>query len=386
MRIANDIENSIRRIRKELYGHPEPALEERWTTDFILAECRRIGLEILPLKSKTGVLARLRSGGNRAVMLRADIDAVALEHPLRQPFGKAAHRCGHDMHTAALLGAAETLAACRLKYDVYFLFQPAEEGLKGASHLLCRGLRTAADKPLVAVFGIHNRPDIASGDIVAQIGPRMAGKTCFRMTVQGRTGHGGEPHKCRDPIVCAAQIVTAAQTIVSRGIAPLDACVFSFCSINGGSETNLAPESVNMTGSIRAFDDGLRGFALRRLTELSEGIAAAMGCTVRVQRTLDNPSVLNPDCLQGCAHAAALAAAEAYGRRVLDGVAPALGSEDFSLYGELAPVYYYWVGSGRPDGAPNPPWHDPKFCADEGFMSVAAALYAEAALAAMKLL
>lgn len=367
-------------VRQQLHLHPEPAKCEEWTTALIAAECKDMGLELLPLRFPTGALARLRGSGDSAVLLRADIDAVSLEHPLRQPFGRAAHRCGHDWHTAALLGAARLLSTLEKKptSDVYFLFQPAEEGLAGAQLMLTSGLRTAIDKPLTAVFGMHNRPDIPAGDIVAEAGPRMAGKTCFRVTVFGKTGHGGEPHRCIDPIVAACQVVTAAQTIVSRGIDPLKACVFSFCSIMGGSETNLAPESVTMTGSVRAFDDGIRDFAFARLTAIAEGVCTALGCSVRVQRTLDNPTVDNCVSLLPVAKAAA----QAVGTRVLTGVTPAMGSEDFSLYGELAPYFYYWVGSGKPNGEANAPWHDPAFEADEGFLPAAIKLFANAALLA----
>ena len=368
-------------IYQSLHDHPEPSGEEVWTTDMLKSELTLIGLEILPLRIQTGVAARLRGCGNCAVALRADIDAVTLEFPLRRPFGKASHTCGHDCHTAALLTAAELLASLPVEQrpnDVYFLFQPAEETVQGAAAMLNGGLRTIIDKPLTAVYGIHNRPEADAGMIVAEAGPRMAAKLDFELTVLGTGGHGGEPQLCRDPIVAAAQIVNAAQTIVSRSTAPQEACVVSFCSVQGGSTLNFAPTSVTMTGSIRSLDDGMQKKAFDRLKEIAESVAALNGCTARIQRTADIPVTMCSDSLLDSARAAAGRVIDSIGGGFIS-LAPAMGADDFALYAELAPTFYFWVGSGKV-GCENAPWHDRAFEADKGFLPAATLLYAECAL------
>lgn len=368
-------------IRERLHEHPEPSGEEVWATDLIKHECERLGLELLPVNTPTGCAARLRSNGGSAVALRADIDAVTLEFPLRRPFGKASHTCGHDHHTAALLMAAELLAAnrSRLNNDVYFIFQPAEETLQGAANMLNGGLRNAFDKPLTGVFGLHNRPELKAGDIVAAPGVRMAAKLDFELTILGVGGHGGEPQLCRDPIVAAAQLINAAQTIVSRSTAPQDACVVSFCSVNGGSQKNFAPTSVELTGSIRALSAQVQAEAYQRLTELAESIAAVNGCTARIQRAAQVPASGIDVRLAKKAMSAAQSVIAELGRGGIVAAPPAMGADDFALYSELAPTCYYWVGSA-PEGEEARPWHDRQFKADPGFLPAAALLYAYSAL------
>ena len=377
----NKLTEYYRGVFNNLHEHPEPSGEEVWTTEFILGECKRIGLEILPLRMQTGVLARLRGCGAKAVALRADIDAVTLEYPLRRPFGKAAHTCGHDGHTAALLMAAEML--CSLpesarKNDIYFIFQPAEETMQGAAQMLNFGLRTAFDKPLTAIYGIHNRPEVPAGDIVAEVGARMAAKCDFAITVLGVGGHGGEPHLCRDPIIASAALINSAQTIVSRSTAPQDACVVSVCSIHGGSEKNFAPTGVELTGSIRGLSDEVVSAAYARLMELAENTAAMYGCTARMQRTAYSPVTNCSPALYKNARAAAEAVFADIGGGFAS-PAPAMGGDDFALLAELAPTFYYWVGSGKADGT-SVPWHDRAFEADPGFLPAAALLYAYSAL------
>lgn len=368
-------------IRERLWEHPEPSGEEAWATELIRHECERMGLELLPVRCETGAVARLRGSGSCAVALRADIDAVRLEFPLRRPYGKAAHTCGHDHHTAALLMAAELLTANRaiLKNDVYFIFQPAEETLQGAMSMLSGGLRKVIDKPLTAVYGLHNRPELKAGDIVAAQGVRMAGKMDFELTVLGTGGHGGEPQLCRDPIVASAQIINAAQTIVSRSIAPLDPCVVSFCSVNGGSQQNFAPTSVTMTGSIRAILPRVMTAAFDKLKQLAEDIAAANGCTARIQRMAEVPASGIDSRVAGAAMSAAQSVISELGSGSIVYASPAMGADDFALYAELAPTCYYWVGSGTPGEAVHP-WHDREFKAAEGFLPAAALLYAYSAL------
>ncbi len=368
-------------LYEALHEHPEPSGEEVWTTESIKAECNAIGLEILPMRLQTGLVARLRGCGDRAVALRADIDAVTLEYPLRRPFGKAAHYCGHDCHTAALLTAARMLSLLpqsERKNDIYFIFQPAEETMRGAELLLSCGLRTAFDKPLTAIYGIHNRPEVKAGDIAAESGPRMAAKCDFAISILGVGGHGGEPQLCRDPIVAAAELITSAQTIVSRSTAPQDACVLSFCSVNGGSAKNFAPTGVELTGSIRTLSDEVMQAAYARLSELTDGICALYGCTARIQRTAFSPVTYCSERLLHMARSAAQAALADTGCGFAS-PAPAMGADDFAHFAELAPTFYYWVGSGKADGS-SVPWHDRAFEADEGFFPSAVLLYAYSAL------
>ena len=226
------------------------------------------------------------------------------------------------------------------------------------------------------LFGLHNRPELPTGTIAVMEGPVMAGKSHFTITLHGKSGHGGSPHKCTDVIVAGAAVVNALQTVVSRDTDPLDSVVCSVLSIHAGTPDNFVPDVLTMTGSIRFHQEWAHQKARRRLEELTTGVAAAYGCTAEVAFHPGVPATVNSPELTALARKAALELVKP------DKVAtprPDMGSEDFAVFGQHIPAFFYWLGSGFP-GQANPCWHNEHFRTDDSALPLAAALLAQSAL------
>ena len=349
-------------IERELHRNPEVAFREFNTTRIVSDELRSIGFEIIEMELETGVVARLNTGKNGPVIgLRADIDGIeqqeAVDRPDKSVNDGVMHACGHDVHTVGLLGAAMALADARdsLSGDVVVIFQPAEETIAGARRLISRGLFEKA--PLSALFGLHNTPDLMVGQIGLRRGTLMSAKDDFRIIVSGVGGHGAFPHLCIDPIVASCAIVEALQSIVSRNVSPQDTAVISVCSIHGGSASNLIPNEVYMTGNTRTFDTAVQEMVIRRLKETVANTAAAYGCTAEVEHNAAAPPLVNSDVLYDIARTAAgMTVAAEHIREV----PVCFASEDFALYGEFVPAFFYFLGSGT-EGGLNAPWHNARF-------------------------
>lgn len=365
-------------LKNELHENPEASLAEYKTTARIRSLLEERGIELLDTGLATGVVGLLRGGqSGKTVLLRADIDAILHPDNPEQYF----HGCGHDFHTACLYGAACCLSGHReqLKGNVVLLFQPAEETTSGVRTLFEHGFDKLLERNGVKpdyVFGLHNRPEVPTGRIVVHEGELMAGKTNFRITINGKTGHGGSPHLCTDPIVAAAAFIDAVQTIVSRNTAPLDACVCSVCSIHSGTEDNFAPERAVLTGSIRALKNDVRRFAEERLCMLAENIGQAYGCRTEVELLPQVSSVINP---AGMIELAREAAGMVVERENIVDSEPCLGGEDFSLLGERYPAFFFWLGSGGENGG-QPAWHTRDFHTDDKALAFGGALLAACAL------
>ena len=348
--------------RKVLHEEPERGLAEYKTTEYIKSVCAGYPLKLIDIGMETGAVYWLDAGQTETVALRTDIDALPTENGPQ-------HLCGHDAHTATMLGAVHYLCAVKesLPYNVLFVFQPAEEGTRGAEAMIKHGLFDKAPQKPVRMFGIHNRPEVDCGDVVVHRGPLMSEKSIYTITYSGKTGHGSTPHKCIDPIVASATFVTSLQTVVSKNVDPFEPVICTVNSINAGGPDIPAPRDAVVTGYFRSFDHDTHVRMETRLRGLAENIAAAYECKCAIDIIDVVPAVDNPDELYDIAFRAA---SEAAGKEHVIDVHPCLASEDFALYGEIIPSFFYWVGSGTP-GKKCASWHDPAFCVDPHYTETA---------------
>lgn len=397
IQLSKEDENRLIEMKRDMHMYPELSHQEYRTTEKIRTFLTGIpGVEILSLnKEMTGVIARLTGKGTkeddskegiqriREVGLRADIDAIAqtenYESPWKSRNPGVMHACGHDFHTASLLGAAILLSGCREQWSgtVDFLFQEAEETTDGAQEMIDAGLFEIIHPQMF--FGLHNRPEEEVGKVVCHKGALMAAKTNFRIAIYGRGGHGGNPHLCIDPIVCAAAVIQSLQTVVSRNTDPLQSVVMTIGSVHGGSVENLVVDQVDMTGSIRALEIEAKDKAVSRMEEIVHGICAAYGCRAEITYREILPPVFNNEKMYALARSAAEKAVGA--ENVID-AQPCMASEDFSLLMEKVPSFFYWIGSKTP-GEDSQAWHHPAFHADDRGIRIAAGTLAQAALTAL---
>lgn len=339
--------------RHDLHAHPETAFEERRTSDVVADKLKSFGLDVHRGLAKTGVVGTLRTGsGNRAIGLRADMDALDLEemnefaHRSRHP-GKM-HGCGHDGHTTMLLGAAKYLAETR-RFDgtVHFIFQPAEENLAGGKVMVDDGLFEKF--PVESVYGMHNMPGVEVGKFAIRPGPMLASADMFDIRVKGVGAHGAFPHRGVDPVVIAAEIVLALQTIVSRSTDPLQASVVSVTWVRGGFTHNVIPESVTLSGTTRAFLPEVQDMIERRIRQIAEGVALAHGASADVDYHRRYPPTVNWPEETGVA---AAAAAEVVGPdNVARDMEPMMGAEDFAWMLRERPGAFIMIGNGAGEGS-----------------------------------
>jgi len=309
-------------------------------------------IEVVEGIAGTGVVGKLRVGdGQKAIGLRADMDALAMqelnEFSHRSQVDGKFHGCGHDGHTVMLLGAAEYLAQHK-NFDgtVYFIFQPAEEGLGGASAMIEEGLFDRF--PMDAVYGMHNWPNMQLGKFGITEGPMMAAIATFDIVVKGIGGHGALPHHCIDPIVIAAEIVQALQSIVSRNVNPQRSAVLSVTKIHGGDAYNVIPNEVTLAGGLRFFDQEVGELMKKRMTEVVQGIATLHGAQADIQIQQLFPVLVNsPKETINAFEAATLVVGNDY---VDLGIEPVSGSEDFAHMLEKKPGAYIFIGNGEGEG------------------------------------
>jgi len=342
------LSEEMRGWRRHLHAHPETAYQEHQTAEFVAEKLKSWGLEVHRGLARTGVVGTLKVGdGNRAIGLRADMDALDLEelndfaHRSLHP-GKM-HGCGHDGHTTMLLGAARHLSRAKnFNGSVHFIFQPAEENEAGGRVMVQEGLFERF--PVESVYGMHNMPGIEVGTIALRPGAMMASADFFFVTIRGVGAHGAMPNRGIDPMPIAAEIVMALQTVVARNVDPIEPAVVSVTKINGGFTTNVIPETVELCGTTRAFSTRVQDLMERRIRELCEGIAKAHGATAEVRYDRRYPPTVNS---VDETEIAALAAADAVGRNnVLRDKPPTMGSEDFGWMLLERPGCYVWLGNG----------------------------------------
>ena len=371
----------ILNIKRDLHMHPEVAHDEFRTTKAIREALERIqGVEFIEWQLETGLVARIQGDGTGSeVMLRADIDAIEqteeYESSWKSQNPGVMHACGHDFHTSSLIGAAHILSRFKaqgeLKNTVDLLFQPAEEGTTGARMLIDGGLFDAIHPDVC--FGMHNWPSVESGKVVCHVGSLMSGKRNFEIHIIGSGGHGSMPHLNRDPIVCSAALIQNLQTIVSRTIDPADNLVLSISMIEGGRPVNIVADDVRLVGTVRSQSNKALDVAISRVEEIVEYTASAYGCKGEVEWAERIPALDNREELLDFASRCALRC----GAEVTDWT-PSLASEDFALYQQAVPGFYYWVGS-TPKGETPEDLHRPLFHTDDNMLRMAAELFARSA-------
>jgi amidohydrolase len=353
-----------------LHRYPELSHEEFETTARIRGWLEEAGIRIAERHAlRTGVIAEV--GGLRdgpVVALRADIDALPIREETGLPFASEIpgrmHACGHDFHTAAVIGAALLLKEreADLRGTVRLIFQPAEEKASGARQVIAAGALDSVS----AIFGLHNKPDLPVGVFGIKDGPIMAAADGFRVEVEGRASHAAVPEAGIDPIVASAHIVTALQSIVSRSVSPLESAVISVTKLDGGAAWNVIPDRATLEGTIRTFDRAVRSRVLERFGQVVQGVAAALGARVAVRWIEGPPPLLNDARL---AKLAEETAAELGLRAVVPVPSPA--GEDFAVYLERVPGLFVFAGTNGPEE-----WHHPKFDVDERALAPTAAFFA----------
>lgn len=337
--------------RRDIHQHPELKFEENRTSDLVAAKLEEFGIEIHRGLAKTGVVGTIRNGDGPSIGLRADMDALPLEekntfkHASSNP-GKM-HACGHDGHTAMLLGAAKHLAASKnFKGTVNLIFQPAEEGGGGGELMIKEGLFEMF--PVDSVYGLHNWPGMPAGTFGVGSGPIMAAADMFDLTINGRGGHAALPDQCIDPIVVASQVVSALQTITSRNTHPVDSVVITVTQIHAGDAYNVIPDSVRMHGTVRTFQTETRDKIPSSMLRVAEGVCAAYGTTCELNYMSGYPTTINsvPET-----EISAKAVVDLLGEdKIILNPTPSMGAEDFSYMLEARPGCYVWLGIGPGKG------------------------------------
>ncbi|WP_025097598.1 M20 aminoacylase family protein [Burkholderia sp. A1] len=335
-------------IRRHLHAHPELRFEEHATSSFVARTLREHGLVVEERIGGYGVVGTLRKGSSdRALALRADMDALPLQelntfaHASRHP-GKM-HACGHDGHTAILLGAAMELSR-HVDFDgtVHFVFQPAEEGGAGAKRMIDDGLfdRFKID----AIYGIHNWPGLPAGSFGLRNGGLMASSNTFNAKLSGKGAHGGQPHQGIDPVMAAVQLAQAWQTILTRNVDPSMAAVLSVTQIHAGTADNIIPEFATLSGTVRTFDPGTLDLIETRMSTLTRSVAAAFGVQAEFDFVRLYPALINHDRETRQAGAAMLATVGH--ERVNTEVDRSFASEDFAFFLQHRPGCYAFLGNG----------------------------------------
>jgi hippurate hydrolase len=343
-----ELGEEMRAIRRDIHRHPELAYEEKRTSALVAGRLREWGIEVHEGIGGTGVVGVIAGkAGGRSIGLRADMDALPIREASGLPYESVnqglAHSCGHDGHTAMLLCAARYLAEAR-RFDgrVHLIFQPAEEGKAGARAMIEDGLFERF--PCAEVYALHNWPGLPAGTIATRPGPIMAAADRVEIRVRALGGHAAQPHLSPDAILCAAQIVTAANTLVSRRIDPNATAVLSLTRISGGASHNVMPAEVSITGTVRTFDPAVQDRLEAGLRDVVEGTARAAGCEASLEYNRYYPATVNdPECARH-----ALEAGRALFGDALLAPAPAFTSEDFAFMLKEVPGAYVWLGQGSP--------------------------------------
>lgn len=364
-------------VRRDIHQHPELAFRENRTAAVVTRLLRQWGISVHEGIGRTGIVGVISAGdSNRSIGLRADMDALPIQETTSAPHSSVnagvAHSCGHDGHTAMLLCAARYLAQTkRFNGRVHLIFQPAEEGEAGALAMIEDGLFERF--PCEEVYALHNWPSLPVGVIATRPGPIMAAADRFDITVSGGATHAAQPHRGTDTILCAANIITSANTLVARRIDPAANAVLSVTCVHGGSAHNALPAKVLLTGTVRTFDPLVQDILEEALRQCVKHIASAFGCTATIEYKRYYPATIND---AGSAMFA-LDAARAISAQAQIAEAPAATSEDFAFMLQRVPGAYIWLGSG--DAAHDRPLHDPAYDFNDEILPIGAALLASLA-------
>jgi amidohydrolase len=362
--------------RRDIHAHPELGFEENRTSDLVAQKLAAFGVEVHRGIGKTGVVGVLKCGsGNKTVGLRADMDALPIEEAnsfeYRSRNKGRMHACGHDGHTAMLLGAAHYLAASR-RFDgtVNFIFQPAEEGIGGARAMIEDGLFRRF--PCEALFGMHNRPGMQLGRFAVRSGPMMAGGAFFDVDVTGRGSHGARPESGIDSVLVAAHIATALQSIVSRNVRPIETAVVSVTQIHAGDAYNVIPQTARLSGTVRAFSNEVMELIGRNLARIASGVAGGFGASAKTDFRLVFAPLIND--LEQAEFAASVCAELVGAENVRRDPALIMASEDFSFMLKEVPGCYVNIGNGEGEGACEV--HNPSYDFNDKALAYGASFFA----------
>ena len=354
-----DLHGEITAWRRDIHAHPELLYDVERTAGSVAEKLRQFGCdEVVTGIGRTGVVGVIRGrkgDGGRVIGLRADMDALPIQEANDVPYksivpGKM-HACGHDGHTAMLLGASRYLAETRnFAGTAVVIFQPAEEGGAGGKAMVRDGLMERFR--IEEVYGMHNYPGLPLGQFAIRPGPIMAAADRIYIDIQGRGGHAARPHISIDSILVGSQILNQLQSIVARNVDPLDAAVISICQFHAGSADNIIPQTARLSGTARSLTPEVRDLLEQRVREVVEGTAKLYGAKVKLVYKRDYPVTRNHERQ---AEFAASVAREVAGReRVDDQAAPVMGAEDFSFMLEARPGAFIFVGNGDSAGLHNP--------------------------------
>lgn len=380
MYVDNDLGTQLVCWRRHLHQFPETGFNEHKTSDYVAKALELLGLEVHRGIGGTGLVASLTVGDGMGVIgLRADMDALAMTETAegRAHISKNAgcmHGCGHDGHMAMVLGAAQLLTKHRdFNGTVRFVFQPAEEHGRGAAAMIRDGLFERF--PVDEIYGAHNIPGMPVGHIATRVGGIMASEDNFVIRIQGRGGHAARPHMAADPLVVAAEIILALQTIVARSIDPAESAVVSCTEIHTDGIRNAIPTNVEIKGDTRSYSSEVQALLERRMRELCHGISVAHGCTCEVEYTHEFVPTINwPQAVP-----VAVSAAQAVvGANNVDGnVPPMMISEDFGAFLKVVPGAFVFIGNGVTDTLGGVPLHNSKYDFNDEILPIGARYFAE---------
>ena len=367
-------QSELTEIRRDIHAHPELGFEETRTSDLVAEKLAGYGCEVHRGLGKTGVVGTLRVGNStRSVGLRADMDALPMheanDFAHRSTYDGKMHACGHDGHTTMLLGAARYLAET-MDFDgqVHFIFQPAEEGIGGARAMIEDGL--FEQFPCDVIFGMHNRKNLEVGKFAVRPGPMMAGGGFFDINIEGVGAHGARPESGVDPVVVAAQIITALQTIVSRNLSSNETAVLSITQMHAGDAYNVIPQTAHLAGTVRSFSEKAMATVENNMRRTIEGVAASMGAKAEFDfRYLFAPTVNTPS------EAAFVSdvISEMVGEENMDRNGPLImASEDFSWMLQKVPGAYFNIGNGY-EGAVQV--HNPSYDFDDTALALGSSAF-----------
>ncbi len=368
--------------RRTIHRRPELAYQERETAALVASRLRQIGIPVRTGVAGTGVIGLIEGGRpGRTVLLRADMDALPIQEESDLAYASATpgvmHACGHDAHTAILLAVSRLLAERRdeIPGNVKLMFQPAEDGGAGALRMIEEGV--LEDPAVDAAFMLHVSHQHAVGTVATAPGPILAGANSFTITIDGRGGHASRPHQAVDPVVAAAQVVTALQTLVSREAPPTEAAVLTLGRLSSGTAANVIPDRAELQGTIRAYRDGLMREMERRLEEIASGVARALRAEARVDVHMRYPPTVNDPAM---AELLAGAARAELGPGAVLEAEPEMAAEDFSFVLQRVPGAMLRLGVRSP-GWPEPrPVHTARFELDEAALPIGIAVMARVAL------
>jgi amidohydrolase len=369
--------------RRDFHQHPELAFQETRTAGIVVQALSDLGMEVQRGVGRTGVIGMLEGAHDGpTVLVRADMDALPVREENAIPYASgtpgAMHACGHDGHTAIALSVAEALAPLRERMHgrVKFVFQPAEEIGRGALAMVHDG--ALMDPRPDFTVGLHLWNSLPVGKLGVADGPVMAGASNFTIVITGRGGHAASPHQNIDPVVCAAQVITALQTIISRNADPFDTGVVSVAQVHAGDAHNVIPQTAELRGTMRYFRYEVRDLMITRMRQIVEGVASAMGCTgsvdvVPMTRPVSNDAIVGEKLRP--------LFAQIVGEQGLDTSLRSMGSEDVGEFMEGVPGMYFFVGAQDSTAEAYYPHHHPRFSIDEEALPLGMALLAQAVAA-----